>query len=414
MKIRVAVLFGGRTTEHEISIISAVQAMHAMDSDKYEIIPVYISKEGDFYTGDKLTEVQNFTDLKSVTDNSLRVNFVKEEDHVYLYRYPLKKFGENRVAEIDVAFPIVHGTNVEDGTLTGFLTMLSLPVVGCDVLASAIGMDKYVMKTVLKDAGLPVLDCRCFTWKDYKTPSVIMDQIEEAFPYPVIVKPLNLGSSIGIKKADNREELEEALELAFEFSKRILAEPAIRNLKEINCAVLGDYEETLPSECEEPVGYSGILGFEEKYMAGRGEGAKGTGGAKGSGAKTASYGGKLTAGAKSSGEAGMASLHRKLPADISAKKRKEIRSMAVKAFNALQCSGVSRIDFMLDMDDDEKVYFNEINTIPGSLAFYLFEAAGIPYNELIDRLITLALKADREKRRTVFSFDTNVLSGVRV
>ncbi|SFU73754.1 D-alanine--D-alanine ligase family protein [Butyrivibrio sp. INlla21] len=392
MKLKVAVLFGGKSTEHEISIISAIQAIGSMNKDKYDIIPVYMTKNNDFYVGESIGNIEEYTHISDLLKKSTQVIWVKENDKVSLVRYPMKKFGNNVITTVDVAFPIVHGTNVEDGNLQGYLATMGLPVVGCDVLSSAVGMNKYVMKTVLKDNNIPVLDCKCYTWVDYEDVDALIAKIEAAFNYPVIIKPINLGSSIGIKKASDREGLVEALELGFEFSKKILVEPAIENLKEINCSVLGDYEEAGASECEEPINSDEILSFEDKYI----------GGAKGS-----------AKGAKSSGSEGMASLKRKIPADISDEMRDKIRTMAVEAFKCLGCSGVSRIDFMIDMDNNN-VYLNEINTIPGSLAFYLWEPLGMKYEHLLDNMIDLALKADRENHKVVYSFETNVLEGVKL
>ncbi|RKM58722.1 D-alanine--D-alanine ligase [Butyrivibrio sp. CB08] len=391
MKLKVAVLFGGKSTEHEISIISAIQAIGSINKDKYEVIPVYMTKNNDFYVGESIGTIEEYTNIPQLLKKSTQVIWVKEGDRVSLVRYPMKKFGNNVITTVDVAFPIVHGTNVEDGTLQGYLATMGLPVVGCDVLSSAVGMNKYVMKTVLKDNGIPVLDCKCYTWKDYEDVDALVAKIEAAFSYPVIIKPLNLGSSIGIKKASDRDGLLEALELGFEFSKKILVEHAIENLKEINCSVLGDYEEAEASECEEPINSDEILSFEDKYI----------GGAKGS-----AMGGQ-------SGSKGMASLKRKIPADISSEMRDKIRKMAVDSFICLGCTGVSRIDFMIDMDTNE-VYLNEINTIPGSLAFYLWEPLGMKYEHLLDNMIQLALKADRENHKVVYSFETNVLEGVHL
>jgi D-alanine-D-alanine ligase len=390
MKLKVAVLFGGKSTEHEISIISAIQAIGSMNKDKYEVIPVYMTKNNDFYVGESIGTIEEYTHIPELLKKSTQVIWVKDGDRVSLVRYPMKKFGNNVITQVDVAFPIVHGTNVEDGTLQGYLATLGLPVVGCDVLSSAVGMNKYVMKTVLKDNDIPVLDCKCYTWKDYEDVDGLVAKIEAAFSYPVIIKPLNLGSSIGIKKASDREGLLEALELGFEFSKKILVEHAISNLKEINCSVLGDYESAEASECEEPVNSDEILSFEDKYIGGAKGSAKGQGGSK-----------------------GMASLKRKIPADISSEMRDKIRKMAVDAFICLGCSGVSRIDFMIDMDTNE-VYLNEINTIPGSLSFYLWEPLGMKYEHLLDNMIQLALKADRENHKVVYSFETNVLEGVHL
>ena len=392
MKLKLAVLFGGKSTEHEISIISAIQAIGHLDKEKYDVIPVYMTKNNDFYVGEDIGKIEEYTHIPQLLKKSTQVMWVKENDKVSLVRYPMKKFGNNVITQVDIAFPIVHGTNVEDGNLQGYLATLGLPVVGCDVLSSAVGMNKYVMKTVLKDNNIPVLDCKCYSWKDYEDVDALVEKIEAAFKYPVIIKPINLGSSIGIKKASDREGLYEALELGFEFSKKILVEPAIENLKEINCSVLGDYEEAEASECEEPINSDEILSFEDKYI----------GGAKGS-----------AKGGESSGSKGMASLKRKIPADISDEMRDKIRKMAVDAFICLGCSGVSRIDFMIDMDNNN-VYLNEINTSPGSLAFYLWEPLGMKYQHLLDNMINLALKADRENHKVVYSFETNVLEGVKL
>ncbi|WP_026524376.1 D-alanine--D-alanine ligase family protein [Butyrivibrio sp. MB2005] len=394
MKLKLAVLFGGKSTEHEISIISAIQAIGYINRDKYEVIPVYITKDNDFYIGEDIDKIKEYTHIPELLKKSTRVVFIKDGNKVNLVRYPMKKFGNNVINSVDIAFPIVHGTNVEDGVLTGYLQTLGLPVVGCDVLSSAVGMNKYVMKTVLKDNGISVLDCKCYTWVDYEDAEALVKKIEDAFKYPVIVKPINLGSSIGISKAGNTQELKEALELAFEFSKKILVEPAIVKLKEINCSVLGDYENAEASECEEPINSDEILSFEDKYIGG---GSKG--GAKG--------------GAKTGGSKGMASLKRKIPAEITDEQRSEIRKMAVDAFKCLGCSGVSRIDFMLD-EETGKIYLNEINTIPGSLSFYLWEPLGKKYTQLLDDMIDIAIKQDRENNKIVFSFETNVLEGVNL
>ncbi len=392
MKLKLAVLFGGKSTEHEISIISAIQAIGHINRDKYDIIPVYITKNNDFYVGEFIDKIEEYTHIPQLLAKSTQVVWIKEGDKVSLFRYPMKKFGNNVISQVDIAFPIVHGTNVEDGTLQGYLATLGLPVVGCDVLSSAVGMNKYVMKTVLKDNGVPVLDCKCYSWKDYEDVDGLVAKIEKEFTYPVIIKPLNLGSSIGIKKANDREGLLEALDLGFEFSKKILVERAITNLKEINCSVIGDYESAKASECEEPVNSDDILSFEDKYIGGAKGGAKG---------------------AKTGGSKGMASLKRKIPAEISDEMRDKIRKMAVDAFICLGCSGVSRIDFMIDQSTNE-VYLNEINTIPGSLSFYLWEPLGVKYTELLDEMIELALKADRESHKVVYSFETNVLEGVKL
>ena len=398
MKIKVGVLFGGKTVEHEISVISAIQAMGYLDRSKYDVIPIYITKDNEFYVGENIGKIESYTDLPSLIKSSQRVIMVRDENKVKLIKYPQKMLSKGYVDYIDIAFPVVHGTNVEDGTLQGYLKMFNIPYVGCDVLSSAVGMDKYVMKTVLKDNGIPVLDCKCYTAKQYdENEDAIVDEIEKAVGYPLIVKPVNLGSSIGISKAENRTELYDSLDTAFSYATKVLVETAVQNLKEINCSVLGDYEDAEASECEEPVSSDKILTFQEKYI---GDGsAKGAKGAKG--------------GVKSSGSKGMATLKRKIPADITPEQRDTIRELAVKAFKCLGCGGVSRIDFMMDTKTGN-IWLNEINTIPGSLSFYLWEPIGVKYTELLDRMISLALKRERENESITYTFDSNVLQGVKL
>lgn len=404
MKIKVGVMFGGKTVEHEISIISAIQAIGYLNREKYDIIPIYITKGNEFYIGEDIGKIESYTDVPALLKRSQRVIMVYDEGKTKLIKYPQKMFSKPFVDYIDIAFPVVHGTNVEDGTLQGFLQMMNIPYVGCDVLSSAVGMDKYVMKTVLKDNGIPVLDCKCYTANQYdEDEEKLVDEIESAIGYPVIVKPVNLGSSIGISKAENRTELYDSLETAFQYATKVLVETAVQNLKEINCSVLGDYESAEASECEEPVSSDKILTFAEKYIGdGSAKGAKGIkGGVKGG----------IKGGAK--GSQGMATLKRKIPAEITDEQRTYIRDIAVKAFKCLGCSGVSRIDFMMDTATGN-IWLNEINTIPGSLSFYLWEPIGVKYTELLDKMISLSLKRERESENITYTFDSSVLQGVKL
>ena len=381
MKTRVACIFGGKSVEHEVSVISGIQAVMSMDTEKYDVLPVYMTKDNTMYVGDDIGNIEAYKDIDGLIKRSLRVIMIRDSGRVKLVQFPAKKLGKNQEYEIDVAFPIVHGTNVEDGAFQGFLKTVGIPFVGCDVTASALGMDKYLMKPVLKEAGVPLLDARVYTLSQYEKMDALIDDVEKTFGYPVIVKPVNLGSSVGIAVARTREELTNAVDDGFKYASRVLIEHAITALREINCAVLGDENEAVASECEEPLHSEDILSYEDKYVSN----------AKGGGSK------------------GMASVSRKIPAEIPPERREEIRSLAVKAFKALGCCGVSRIDFMIDEETD-KLYFNEINTIPGSLSFYLWEPVGVPYKELLDRMIGLALKRDRIEKNLTFTFDTNILN----
>ena len=384
MKINLAVLFGGRSVEHEVSVISAVQAMASMNKEKYNIIPVYMTKKSEFYTSEKMFDINSFKDIPALLSESTECVFVRSsEGKVQLQRLKTKMFGSNVITDIDIAFPIVHGTNVEDGALQGYLQTLDLPYVGCDVLASAVGMDKFVMKILLKDAGFPVLDCCRFAAYQAGEMDLMVAEVEKKFGYPVIVKPINLGSSVGISKAKDRDGLVKSIEEAFEFADRILVEPCVVELKEINCAVLGDSESAEASVCEEPVQASDddILSYEQKYVGG----------------------------GKSGGSKGMATLKRKIPAEITPEQDEFVRRTAVDAFRYLGLNGVTRIDFMMDMAT-EKIYINEINTIPGSLAFYLWEPKGVKYPQLLERMIDLAMKRHRQSQKISYAFDTNILS----
>ncbi len=394
MKTKVAVLFGGRSVEHEVSIISGLQAYAALDREKYDPFVLYIGKDGAFYTGEGMDDVAFYRGLPASLKEVARVLPVPGEKGVDLVRYPMKKFGNNVVASFEVALPVVHGTNVEDGTLMGFLEMLGVPYASCDVTSSALGMDKYVMKAVLRQAGLPVLDATLVDAKSYAADmDAVMDTIEAQVAYPVIVKPVNLGSSVGISKAGDRAKLRASLDLAFDFSSLVLVEKAVEPLREINCAVLGDRDDAIPSACEEPFGNDEILSFGDKYLSG------------GKGGKT---GAPKTGGAKSGG---MSSLKRRCPADIPADMTARVQELAVQTFKALGCMGVSRIDFLMNADTKE-LWINEINTIPGSLAFYLWEETGVSFSELLDRMIALAFKRERVKESLTFTYDTNILAGV--
>ena len=383
MKTNVAVFFGCRSVEHEVSIISAVQAMRSIDREKYDITPVYVTKDGEMYTGDRLFEIENFRNLPELLKASKKVNFVRENNAV-LMKYENCGIFSKKGVVIDVAFPIVHGTNCEDGTIQGLFEFLNLPYVGCDIISSAVGMDKAVFKDVLKKAGLPVLECKTVRAREYMSDKKrLSEEILNEIGIPLIVKPVNLGSSVGITKVNTKEELDDAVTLAFSFTDRILVEHAVTAIREINCSVVGDADNCEASVCEEPFMNDEILSYEDKYLSN-------------------SKGGQSK---------GMASLGRKIPADISPEKSEEIKDLACKIFKALGAGGVVRIDFIIDTETDT-VYANEINTIPGSLAFYLWEAAGVSYKELLSRLIDLAFRRQRNRDNLTFTIDTNILSGV--
>lgn len=384
MKTNVAVFFGGRSVEHEISVISALQAINAFDKDKYNIIPVYISKQGRWYTGDKLLEIRNYRDMDKLVAESEEVYMRPEYGDYNLYKANPGGglFGKKNpvLAELHVAIPVLHGTHGEDGIFEGVLETIGIPFAGCDTLSSANGMDKITMKMILRSEGIPVVDYVWFTdhqWLSGR--DVLLDKVEKTLGYPVIVKPANLGSSVGIGKAADRDQLASAIDNATKFAERIIVEHMVGKLKEINCSVLGDADEHQSSVCEEPIKSGDFLSYEDKYMGG------------------------------SRSKAGMQNSEKRIPADLPAEVSKRIQDMAGETFRVLSCHGVSRVDVMID-EDNGNIYVNEINTIPGSLSFYLWEASGISFRELMDRLVQLALKRKRLQDRKTFTYDSNIFA----
>lgn len=381
MKTTMAVFFGCRSVEHEVSVISAVQAMNAIDRKKYEVIPVYVTKEGEMFTSPLLFDIESFKgNLDELVKKCEQVTFIRLKNKTVMRSFASGLFKKCRDTVIDLAFPIVHGTNCEDGTMAGYFEFLNLPYISCDIISAAVGMDKAVFKSVLKSAGLPVLDCMTFRSREFSADKEhFIREIGKKIGYPLIIKPANLGSSVGITKVNSESELESAISLAASFAEKILAERAIENLREINCSVLGDADNCIASVCEEPFMHDEILSYADKYEG-------------------------------NSKSKGMASLGRKIPADISEELSEKIRGLSVDIMKATGSSGVVRIDYLLDSESGE-VFANEINTIPGSLAFYLWEASGIKYTELIDRLCDIAFKRQRNRDNLTFTIKTNILSG---
>lgn len=387
-KINVGVIFGGRSVENEISVLTAIQAMEAIDTAKYDITPIYITKQGHWYTGEELRQSQNYKDMERLLEKCEQVYLrpIYGDNHLYRVRKPL--FGSDIVATIDVILPALHGTNCEDGSFQGTIEMTGIPYAGCNVLASANGMDKITMKMILAQSGIPVIDYVWFSDKEwFDSEAATIERVEQQLGYPVIVKPADSGSSVGIKAVHNREELKEATENAISYSKRIIVEHLVEQLKEINCSVLGNYYECEASVCEAPIRSGEILSYEDKYLGGGAKGAKG--------------------GVKES--RGMHSTVREIPARLPEQQTEFIRTKAVETFKALACDGVARIDFMID-EKDQQIYVNEINTIPGSLSFYLWEATGVGFDELVERLINIAFERKRDSSFKTTSYKENIFN----
>lgn len=375
MKTVVGVFFGGRSTEHEISVISANQAMAAMNPDKYEIIPIYISKDGRWYTGRELTTLSNYRHPEQLLQKCTEVYMRPVYGDFNLYNVRKPMFGKDVVATLDVAIPVFHGTNVEDGKFEGVLETIGIPYAGCNTLASANGMDKITMKMILRADGIPVVDYVWMTDRQWTADrDEMIRKVEETLGYPVIVKPADLGSSIGIGVAHDREQLIARLDEAARFSRRLIVEHMVTALREINCSVLGDVDEYETSVLEEPIKAEEILSYGDKYMGG-----------------------------------GMHAAQKRIPAQLPDDQAEECRRLAGETFRVLSCHGVSRVDLIID-DALGKVYVNEINTIPGSLSYYLWEAAGLPFDQLMDRLVKLALKRRRDEQGKTTSFSQNIFA----
>ena len=380
----IGVIYGSRTCEHDVSIISALQAAQALDTKNYNITYIYIGREGTWYTGEALADVKFYEHFDAA--KLTRVLPAGENGKLVLYHLPEKKklFGgaaAERVAVLDVVMPVLHGLNGEDGTLQGMLELFDVPYTSAGVMGSAVGMDKITMKLLFKGCGFPVIEGVWFDrgrWSRER--DGVMDECEDKLGFPLIVKPANLGSSIGINIAHDRNQLEDAIETAAAYDHRILVEKAVTPLREVNCSVLGYGDHVETSELEMPVTQEEFLTFEGKY----------TRNAKGAG--------------------GMASQVRLIPAPISEQAAQTVRDLAVRAFRAMDLKGVVRIDFILDKY--ENVFINEANTIPGSLAFYLWEPKGIPFVALVDGMVECAFSAWADRKASVFSHDSTLLANI--
>ena len=384
MKINLGVIFGGQTVEHEVSVISALQAIQNIDRDKYNVVPIYISKDKTWHTGHMLEDIETYKNFDDLKKYSKKVVLVKQGEEFYLQK--VDGLFRKNITQLDVILPIVHGNNVEDGSLAGYLETVGIPYAGSNVLASALGQDKIVLKQVLKSAGIPITDYIWFFDNEYiEDKDEILKKVKK-LGYPVIVKPATLGSSIGISKAKNENELETSIEEAIKYDNKIVIEECIDNLIEVNSGVLGNYEYQRVSVLEEVIGDDEILSYQDKYMSS--SKIKGT----------------------SSGSKGMASTRRIIPARISKELTKDIENTSKEVFKILNLSGVCRIDYLIDSKKN-KYYVNEPNTIPGSLAFYLWKESNIEYRQLLDEIISIAIKEYKNKSKKLRSFDTNIFEG---
>ena len=377
MKIKIGVIYGGETVEHEVSVISALQAMNNLNEDKYDIVPIYISKDRIWYTGHMLRDIEFYKEFEDEKKYATKVMLYKKGKTFLLQR--TTGIFRKDITDLDVILPVVHGNNVEDGSLAGLLDSIGIPYVGSHVLGGALGQDKVVMKQVMESVNLPIVPYTWFYDSEYlDNKENILKEIKK-IGYPVIVKPATLGSSIGIEVAKNEKDIESKIEDALEYDTKIVVEKVIENLTEVNASVLGNYEYQKVSPLEEVMGEDEILSFADKYLGN----------------------------AKSKG---MASTSRIVPARISEKLTKEIQDTAKQVFKVLNLSGVCRVDFLID-NKENKFYVNEPNTCPGSLSFYLWKEAGMKYSELLDEMVSIAIKEYKHKNQKTMSFKSSIFDG---
>lgn len=392
---RIGVCFGGPSVEHDVSIISAAQLMAAL-AERHDPVPLYLARDGRFWTGEALREVEAFGDGGDPEGGEpCELRLGGDEGSGFFVPAGSRFRGDSPI-RLDAILNAIHGTGGEDGALLGALEHTEIPYAGGGVGPAAAAMNKATGKAVFRAAGIEVNpDVTIDRAEHARDPAAAQTRAREAVGLPCFVKPISLGSSIGVARCGDEAELEEAFELGLELDRAVLVEPALDSAIEINCAVLGRPDgELRASVCEQPVKGEGLLGFEDKYMAGGGKGSKG--------------GDASVGGAK--GEGGMAAQDRLIPAPIPDALTERIQATAVRAQRALGFAGVSRYDFLVeDPEGEARVVLNEANTVPGSFSFYLFEPQGLSFPDLADALIDVALAEAVERRATVRSFDSILL-----
>lgn len=378
-KTTVGVIFGGRSVEHDVSIVTAQQIMQAFDKERYEVVAIYITRDGRWYAGEALQNIENFKDGNVISyDGVEEVLLSPDVRHHGLIRNPLAgRFQKSDVIRLDVLFPAVHGSHGEDGTLQGLFELADIPYVGFATCGSALTNDKVLTKQVLQQNDIPVVDGITFSRADWlDNPDAIIAKVEANLTFPVFVKPATLGSSIGVSRADDADILRGSIDMAINFDRRVLVESAVTNGIEINCAVMGYGNDITTSVLEQPLSWSDFLAFEDKYLR---------------------------------GNDGMKSADRIIPAPLEDDLTEKIKDLSQKAFKAVDGRGIVRIDYLVKPDEG-KVYLNEMNTMPGSLSFYLWRESNMTDNEVVDKLVKLARDAYADKRRTMYDYKTNLVA----
>jgi D-alanine-D-alanine ligase len=383
-RICLGILYGSRSPEHEVSIISALQLASMADPFKYDVVLVYISNKGEWFIGGSLWKLETYLDFNPRSSGLTPVfpDLTTRSRALIAFKRGRVFSGERRYAAVrlDCVIPVMHGRTGEDGSLQGMLELMDLPYASTGVAGSAVGMDKIMMKRLFAGNGFPVLPDVALTRSAFeKKKEETCAEVEKALGYPVFVKPANLGSSIGVSRAADRRQLEDALTLAFTLDRRCLVEKGLDDPLEVNCSVLGFDDEVMVSVVEQPVREGSMLDFRTKYLA-------------------------------ASGESGMAALSRIIPAPIGPEKTEQVQRLSLEIFKALDCKGVVRVDYMIDRAANT-LFITEINTIPGSMAFYLWDKTGegLRYRQLIDHLVDSAVKAHRENGKNISTFRSDII-----
>lgn len=375
----ILVAFGGASPEHEVSVLTAMQAIAALEETSHSIKPLYISKAGQWLTGDHLLDLKRFEDLKKLESSATPCTFSHDEyGKTVLLELNSGFFSKPRKTRIRAVLTAFHGSAGENGSFQGICELFNVPYTGSGVLGSAVGMDKVTAKALCMAHNIPVTDGTDFFEEDWVKDQQNLISSAETPGYPLIVKPVHLGSSIGVKVVHNRDELTEAVEASFRYDAHILVEKVISPLTEVNCSVLGTPQNNRASVCERPLGKEEALSFQDKYMG--------------------DEGGK-----------GMASADRVIPADIPDELAASIQETSQKIFRLLGCRGLARLDFLVE-GNSSQFFFNEINTIPGSFSFYLWKESGISFTALLEELIQIAVDEHRKKNGRIQSYETNLLS----
>ncbi|MEX0684481.1 MAG: D-alanine--D-alanine ligase family protein [Balneolales bacterium] len=378
-KKNLLVAFGGSSPEHEVSVLTALQAVAALD-DTYQPIPLYITKTGRWLTGEALLVLENYQDLQKLEAKATPCTLAfGDHGNPLLMETKSSLFSKPRSTHLYAVLNAFHGADGENGSFQGVCEMFNLPSTGAGVTGSAVGMDKRIAKELCSVHDISVTQHVWFNETEWVDSANNIKEKIKNLGFPVFIKPVHLGSSIGVSRADSIEKAEEAIETAFRYDQELIVEEAVQPLLEINCSVLGDETNARSSVCEQPMGKDDTLSFEDKYMSG------------------------------DSGSKGMASAQRIIPAPISAELTKSIQDLSIKIFKLLKVTGVARLDFLIN-GDSQKVYFNEINTIPGSFSFYLWDKTDIPFSKLLNEIIAIAVNQHRLKNGRVRSYETNLLS----